>query len=132
MKKAFLLLSPKTTVYRGRRILLPETIKNLNIPKCTTCKHFIPDSLVSSSFSKCKKFGKANLVSGELFYDFADHCRDAESKCGPNGAHYVFDEYHKVKKELIKIKPFVSISVFLAMIFSSGILIARSKSISNN
>jgi hypothetical protein len=105
MKRTSLLLLSTTTVYRGCRILLPETIKNLHTPKCITCKQFIPDSLDSSTFSKCKKFGKANLVSGEIIYDFADSCREIESKCGQNGTHYIFDEFHKAKKDMRKILP---------------------------
>jgi hypothetical protein len=103
-----------TTVYRGCRILLPETIKNSYYPKCVTCKHFILDSLYSTRFSKCKKFGKANLVSGEIAYDFADSCREMESKCGQYGKNYAFDEYHKAKNEMRKIKPFLTGGLFLS------------------
>jgi hypothetical protein len=104
MKRTSVLLLSTTTVYRGCRILLPETIKNSYYPKCVTCKHFIPDSFDSTRFSKCKKFGKANLVSGEIAYDFADSCREMESKCGQYGRHYTFDEFHKAKKNIRKIK----------------------------
>ena len=108
MKRTSLLLLSTTTVYRGCRVLVPETIKNLHTPKCITCKNFIPDSFDSPTFSKCKKFGKANLVSGEISYDFADSCRETESKCGANGTHYIFDEFYKAKNEMRKIKPFLT------------------------
>ena len=111
MKRTSLLLTD-TTVYRGCRILLPETIKNSYYPKCFTCKHFIPDSLDSTRFSKCKKFGTANLVSGEIVYDFADFCRKIESKCGQHGKHYAFDEFHKAKNDIRKIKPFLTGGLF--------------------
>jgi len=109
MKRTSLLLLSTTTVYRGCRVSVPETIKNLHNPKCFTCKHFIPDSLGSTGFSKCKKFGKANLISGEITYDYADSCREIETKCGTNGTHYVFDEFHKAKNEMRKIKSILPI-----------------------
>jgi len=114
MKKTSLLLLSTTTVYRGCRVLVPETIKNLNNPKCFTCKHFIPDSLDSTRFSKCQKFGKANLVSGEITYDYSDYCRDTESKCGQNGTHYIFDEFYKAKNDMRKIKPFLTGGLILS------------------
>ncbi len=113
MKRTSLLLLSSTTVYRGCRILLPETIKNSYYPKCFTCKHFIPDSLDSTRFSKCKKFGNTNLVSGEISYDFADSCRKTESKCGQHGKYYAFDEFHKAKNDIRKIKPFLTGGLFL-------------------
>lgn len=127
MKRTSLLLLTDTTVYRGRRVLVPETIKNIHAPKCATCKHFIPDSLDSTRFSKCKKFGTANLVSGEIKYDFVDSCRETESKCGQHGKHYIFDEFHKAKNEMRKIKPFLTGGLFL----SPFILILLAK-INNN
>jgi hypothetical protein len=114
MKRTSLLLLSTTTVYRGCRVLLPEAIKNLHTPKCITCKNFIPDSFDSPTFSKCKKFGKANLVSGEIAYDFADSCRETESKCGTIGTHYIFDEFHKAKNDMRKLKPFLTGGLILS------------------
>lgn len=117
MKKTSLLLLSTTTLYRGCRVLLPEAIKNFHTPKCITCKHFIPDSFGSPTFSKCSKFGKANLVSGEISYDFADSCRESESKCGTNGTHYIFDEFHKAKNDMIKIKHVLTNGLVISPLF---------------
>jgi len=115
MKKTAMLLLPTSTVYRGCRVLVPETIKNLHAPKCHTCKHFIPESsshfLFASdlhTFAKCKKFGNADLVSGKINHDYAESCRSIESKCGTNGTHYEFDEFYKVKSDLRIIKPLLT------------------------
>jgi hypothetical protein len=112
MKKTSLLLLSTTTVYRGCRVVVPDTIKNLHAPKCNMCKHFIPGDLGQMifasdphTFSKCKKFGEANLISGIVNHDYADYCRSVESKCGQNGARYEFDEFYKAKKQTRKIKP---------------------------
>ena len=117
MKKTAMLLLSTTTVYRGCRILLPDAIKNLNTPKCITCKHFIPDSFGSPTLSKCSKFGKANLVSGEISYDFAESCRESESKCGTNGTQYIFDQFHKAKNDVRKIKPVLTNGLILSPLF---------------
>lgn len=115
MKKTSSLLLSTSTVYRGCRVLVPETIKNLRAPKCHTCKNFISgdlDNLLFSSdsyrFAKCKKFGKADLVSGKINYDYAESCRSVESKCGQNGTRYEFDEFNKTKTELRNLKPILS------------------------
>ena len=126
MKKTGLLLLSTTTVYRGCRVLVPETIKNLRVPKCHTCKHFISggsDHLLimseSHAFAKCKKFGEADLVSGKINHDYAESCRSIESKCGTNGTRYEFDEFHKAKSDVRKFKPLLS----WAAIFSPAALI---------
>ena len=117
MKRSSLLLFAGTTVYKGCRVLVPQAITNLHSPKCITCKNFIPDSFGSPIFSKCKKFGKANLVSGEISYDFTDSCRDTESKCGTNGTHHIFDEFHKAKNDMRKIKPILTNGLLLSPFF---------------
>ena len=117
MKSTSLLLLSTTSVYKGCRILVPESIKNLHTPKCITCKHFIPDLNDSPLLSKCNKFGTANLVSGEISYDYADACRISESKCGTNGSHYIFDEFHKAKNDMRKIKPILTNGILLSPVF---------------
>jgi len=117
MKRTSLLLLSTTSVYKGCRVLFPEAIKNFHTPKCITCKHFIPDSNDSHLLSKCKKFGTANLVSCEISYDYADACRISESKCGINGSHHIFDEFHKAKTDIRKIKPLLTNGLLLSPLF---------------
>jgi hypothetical protein len=65
-------------------------IKNLNYPVCAKCVHYdefdhhnpIPE------YSRCKKFGKMDLVSGQIKYDYASICRDNDDKCGEKGFFY--------------------------------------------
>jgi len=125
MKKTAMLFLSTTTVYRGCRVLVPETIKNLHVPKCHMCKHFIPGDYGqiifahdSPTFAKCKKFGDAHLVSGKVNHDYAESCRSIESKCGTNGTRYEFDEFYKVKSDLRIIKPLLT----WAAIFSPAAL----------
>jgi hypothetical protein len=100
----------------GYRSLVPEKIKNLSVPKCITCKNYIPYAVDLDSFAKCKKFGATNLVSGEIYYDYADSCRDSESKCGTNGNYYVNDEYYRLNREIRKIEPFAKYTLIMSPI----------------
>ena len=102
-----------------------ETIKNMHVPKCTTCKYFIPgnnDNLFFYSdphtFAKCKKFGTADLVSNKISYDWAGMCRITDTKCGTNGAYYTFGDYNKLNHAMRKIKP-----IFNRMLVLSPIIL---------
>lgn len=113
IKKTSNLLST-TTFYRGCRVVIPEPIKNLGVPKCITCKNYIPYAVDLDSFAKCKKFGETNLVSGEIYYDYADSCRQSESKCGTNGKYYIHDEYYRLKSEIRKVAPFAKYTLIMS------------------
>jgi hypothetical protein len=65
-------------------------IKNIDLPICVNCVHFIKhDSLPSIEiYGKCKKFGEMNLVTGSIEYEFATVCRIYDKKCGKNGLEY--------------------------------------------
>lgn len=68
-------------------------IKNSNYPICFNCAHFIKyqDSNLDNdhrAFGKCKKFGKMDLVSGEVKHDYAEHCRNDDRRCGEKAAFY--------------------------------------------
>lgn len=68
-------------------------IINGDVPKCKDCIFLDKNNLVVENdiyyLSTCTRFGKANLVSGEIKYDFADFCRKEELKCGTEGKHFV-------------------------------------------
>jgi len=71
------------------------TITNVGLPICSNCIHFIEyknnypyDPVPDSSFSKCKKFGIMDLVTGEITYKYANLCRESETKCGIKGIFY--------------------------------------------
>lgn len=72
----------------------PPFIKDLNLPSCINCVHFLeyqksePYNYAYSELGKCSKFGTKNMISGEIKYDFASHCRDDKDKCGQKGIYY--------------------------------------------
>lgn len=65
-------------------------------PFCVNCLHFIEhknnysydDSPSDKNYGRCNKFGKVNLVTGTIEYDFAKNCREDDNKCGKNGLEY--------------------------------------------
>lgn len=71
-------------------MVLPSTfIKDLHLPVCKDCKFFIPyENKEQYTLGRCRLFGKKNLVSGEITYEFADVCRISSNKCGNNGTLY--------------------------------------------
>ena len=68
---------------------IPNFIKNLDVPSCVDCVHFIDDSN-SKLYAKCKLFGSKERVSGEIIYDYAYICRNkrCSDSCGPDGKYY--------------------------------------------
>ena len=67
-------------------------IKNNDLPSCLNCVHFIRPTTKGRDdyelYGRCKKFGKMSLITGEIEYDFARHCRLDEEKCGDPGKEY--------------------------------------------
>lgn len=70
-------------------------IDNIKPPTCVNCIHFVKYNDMYSSranvnqeLGKCKLFGKKNLVSGKITYDYASSSRISEKKCGIEGKYY--------------------------------------------
>ena len=67
-----------------------QTIKNINVPSCKNCIYYkqIPlDMDFTSTYNKCAKFGTRDVVTDTITYDYADLCRNNESKCGHEDKH---------------------------------------------
>jgi hypothetical protein len=41
-----------------------------------------------STFSKCARFGKKDLINGEITHEYTSLCRNINTKCGPEGKYY--------------------------------------------
>ena len=63
------------------------TIKNSQAPICQKCMYYRPN-VFSPSLSKCSQFGKKDLITGEITYEYADLSRMADDKCGLEGRNY--------------------------------------------
>ena len=66
-------------------------IKNSDLPICLHCVHFIRPAKQDQDYElygRCKKFGKMNLITGEVDYSLARHCRSDDETCGYIGIGY--------------------------------------------
>jgi len=65
-------------------------IKNSEYPICKNCVFFkkddkFPDDLI---LGKCLLFGKQNIISGEINYEYADIIRKDKDLCNIKGKFY--------------------------------------------
>jgi hypothetical protein len=96
-------------------------IKNIHIPSCKNCIYYQPNHLQHefSSLNKCAKFDEKYIVNGVIKYEYAESCRENESKCGKEGNYYIEDtnfimqRLKIVKNVLIENAPFISLAVLV-------------------
>jgi hypothetical protein len=67
-----------------------QFIKNAELPVCKDCVHFKPYDIneLNYNLGKCGKFGRKDILSGEITYVFAESCRIDDDQCGKNGTHF--------------------------------------------
>jgi hypothetical protein len=98
-------------------------IKNIDMPSCRNCIHFIQDNYNIDSLSKCNKFGEKNIISNQIRYDYADSCRKDENKCGLEGK--CFEKETDINLRIKSIKNQLSENstcIFLLSMFSIYII----------
>jgi hypothetical protein len=72
-----------------------KTIRNINIPSCKKCIHYKPAPYnfdFTTSYNRCEKFGEKDIITDKIKYDFAELCRNDESKCGKEGKYFEEEE----------------------------------------
>jgi len=82
-------------------------IKYKDLPACINCVHFIQHETNypydpppnDKEYGKCKLFGKQDMVTGNIKYEYAGLCRENEQKCGEKGQHFTknFKQSNKFK-----------------------------------
>lgn len=68
-----------------------KIIKNINIPSCRNCIHYKPSYYTTdftASYNHCNNFGKKDIITNKISYDFADICRRDENQCGHEGKYF--------------------------------------------
>jgi hypothetical protein len=68
-----------------------QIIRNANIPSCKNCIYFNPNNInndFTSSLTQCTKFGNKDILTDVITYDFANSCRNDETKCGKKGKYF--------------------------------------------
>lgn len=91
-----------------------KIIKNININSCKNCVHFKPyllDGDFTSKMSKCQNFGSKDIITNKITYDYADLCREDESKCGKEGKF--FEKEENINLKILTHKLFTSSPYFL-------------------
>lgn len=75
---------------RSNMVLFENNIKNINVPACSECKFYKPESRFNfdSRFSKCTKYGKKDIYTGEITYEDIYSCRNDRNKCGIEGRDF--------------------------------------------
>lgn len=95
-----------------------KIIKNINYPSCRNCIYYKPNSFdndFTSMVSKCEKFGEKNIITDEIRYNYADSCRDNESKCGKEGKY--FEEEKNINMKILLHKIISNMSYILTISF---------------
>ena len=75
---------------------LSSFIKYKDLPVCINCVHFIEDKTNypydpppnDEKYGKCKLFGKQDMVTGNIKYEYASLSRENEKKCGEKGQYF--------------------------------------------
>jgi len=72
-----------------------KMIKNILLPSCKNCIHYQPSLInldYTASYNKCTKFGKKDIITDKIIYDYADSCRRDKDQCGEEGKYFEKDE----------------------------------------
>lgn len=100
-------------------------IKNINLPSCKNCIYYQSKNLNPdfSSINKCEKFGEKDIVNGMIKYEYAESCRENESKCGKEGKYFEEDTHFFMKRVklaknvLVENAPYLAIGVLVVSYF---------------
>lgn len=65
-----------------------QFIINSKVPICKNCVYFKPYDEKSYQLGKCRKFGKMDILSGIIEYNYAYTCRISNDLCSFNGTYY--------------------------------------------
>ena len=67
-------------------------------PMCELCTHY-RKSVTSNALSKCSKFTYFDIRWDNEEYEYVDHARRVQSKCGKEGRHYRRDDRRDLTKD---------------------------------
>ena len=83
-----------------------KIIRNVNFPACKNCIHYKPSAYntFASDLNKCEKFGDKNINTDKISYDYADTCREDETKCGIEGKYFEEEKNLNMKIATHKIR----------------------------
>jgi hypothetical protein len=92
-----------------------KIIKNADLPSCKNCIYYeLKNDDAYSNLNKCTKFGTKNIINDKINYEYADFCRNDESKCGLEGKYFV--EEPNVSMKMLKYKLSNDISSIMLLV----------------
>ena len=106
-----------------------KIIKNIDFPSCRNCiyyEHKYENNY--SNLNKCNKFGVKNIISDEIKYDYADSCRNDESKCGIQGKYFEEETNPNMKilkYNLINYKSYPLLLTVIIVIFECYLILSK-------
>ena len=105
-------------IFKSDKIVkLDKIIQNINLPSCKNCIFYKPDNFNSdftSTYNKCEKFGKKDIITDKITYNYADSCRTNENMCGNEGKY--FEEEKNIKLKIAKHKIITNLPFSLPII----------------
>lgn len=96
-----------------------KIINNGNLPSCRNCVYYKPDKNnndFTSSFSKCQVFLDKDIITDKIKYEYADHCRYDEYKCGKIGKYFEEEKNINIKIFIHSITNFQNLTMFSSVI----------------
>jgi hypothetical protein len=95
-----------------------KIITNINLPSCKNCIFHKPNSHIdfASTLSLCEKFGEKNIITDNITYEYADVCRNNESKCGKEGRFFEEQPNTGVKMAMHFIVKNVFINIYILIL----------------
>jgi hypothetical protein len=81
-----------------------QFIKNFNVPICKNCVYFRPykNDVKFYNLGKCTKFGKMDIISGIIEYNYAFNCRTSEDLCSFNGSFFEERKHSNITLSIIQ------------------------------
>jgi len=81
-----------------------QFIKNFNVPICKNCVYFRPykNDVKFYDLGKCTKFGKMDIISGIIEYNYAFNCRTSEDLCSFNGSFFEERKHSNITLSIIQ------------------------------
>jgi hypothetical protein len=83
-------------------IKMTGIITDFDKPICRDCIYYKPSIPFEydSSMSKCGYFGKKDIISGKIDYDYVDISRNDDNKCGKIGKY--FEQEKNIELKYVK------------------------------
>jgi len=103
-----------------------KIIKNLNFPACRNCIHYNPSPYnndFTSTLNTCNNFGTKDIITDKITYDYADSCRNDESKCGKEGKYFKYEP--DIDMKILKYSLFKNIPNFIFILTIISFIIVQ-------